>query len=405
MISNRNGQAITIKTHKMWNLNCINHRIQCLKHHKKPTLVCTKSRENSEHWWWEHHHAVHCTPYSQSILVRERWPLFSAQVQSATFTRSGQLVLQALNYFYKKWCQPLFRTYTANHFYKYSQPLLQHAKCATFSKHRLRHEIFVIITILLHFYYTFFLSSLISTHSPTNPITPKLLWETALQQTVRSRHSHGQFIHTQSRCQYVNLTWALGDTCRMKGLYAGTANHKTCQGHWSNWKAQYTAHTCDRWCCFIVMRCVWTFHQWSRLLCTCMCTLWRDSPSVPCNRQSECWNDVHHTSQSKCSLQQTEWMLKWCSSYQSIKVFPATDRVNAEMMFVIPVNQSVKYLAVMVYISAFLACHQFHSAGSSLGWGLNFGAEVCGIFWSSSSRVFSGYSSFLPSFNVSGFSQ
>ena len=51
-----------------------------------------------------------------------------------------------------------------------------------------------------------------------------------------------------------------------------------------------------------------------------------------------------------------------------------------------------------VSMSAFLACHQCYCAGSSLAWGLNLRAVVCGIFWSSSPGVFSGYSGFLPSF-------
>ena len=49
-------------------------------------------------------------------------------------------------------------------------------------------------------------------------------------------------------------------------------------------------------------------------------------------------------------------------------------------------------------MSAFLACHQCYCAGSSLAWGLNLRAVVCGIFWSSLPGVFSGYSGFLPSF-------
>ena len=53
---------------------------------------------------------------------------------------------------------------------------------------------------------------------------------------------------------------------------------------------------------------------------------------------------------------------------------------------------------VKVSVSAFLACHQCYCAGSSLAWGLNLRAVVCGIFWSSSPGVFSGYSGFLPSF-------
>ena len=35
---------------------------------------------------------------------------------------------------------------------------------------------------------------------------------------------------------------------------------------------------------------------------------------------------------------------------------------------------------VTVSMSAFLACHQCYCAGSSLTWGLNFQAVVCGIF-------------------------
>ena len=53
---------------------------------------------------------------------------------------------------------------------------------------------------------------------------------------------------------------------------------------------------------------------------------------------------------------------------------------------------------VAVTLSAFLACHKCYYAGLSLTWGLNLWALVCGIFWSSSPRVFSRYSSFPPSF-------
>ena len=35
---------------------------------------------------------------------------------------------------------------------------------------------------------------------------------------------------------------------------------------------------------------------------------------------------------------------------------------------------------VAVSMSAFLACHQCYCAGSSLAWGLNLSAVVCGIF-------------------------
>ena len=51
---------------------------------------------------------------------------------------------------------------------------------------------------------------------------------------------------------------------------------------------------------------------------------------------------------------------------------------------------------VMVSTSAFLACHQCYCPGSSLAWGLNVRALVCGIFLNSSAGVFSRYSSSLP---------
>ena len=54
---------------------------------------------------------------------------------------------------------------------------------------------------------------------------------------------------------------------------------------------------------------------------------------------------------------------------------------------------------VAVSMSAFLACHQCYCAGSCLAWGLNLRTVVvCGLFWSSSPGMFSGYSGFLPSF-------
>ena len=52
----------------------------------------------------------------------------------------------------------------------------------------------------------------------------------------------------------------------------------------------------------------------------------------------------------------------------------------------------------MVSMSTFLPCHQCYCTGLSLAWGLNLQAAVCGIFLSLSPGVFSGYSSFLPSF-------
>ena len=53
---------------------------------------------------------------------------------------------------------------------------------------------------------------------------------------------------------------------------------------------------------------------------------------------------------------------------------------------------------VTVAMSAFLACHQCYYVGSSLAWGLNLQALLCGTFWSSLPGAFSRYSSFLPSF-------
>ena len=52
---------------------------------------------------------------------------------------------------------------------------------------------------------------------------------------------------------------------------------------------------------------------------------------------------------------------------------------------------------VTVSTSAFLACHKCCCVGSSLAWGLNLRALVCGIFLSLSPGVFSRYSGFLPS--------
>ena len=63
---------------------------------------------------------------------------------------------------------------------------------------------------------------------------------------------------------------------------------------------------------------------------------------------------------------------------------------------VLPICPSTR--GVTVSMSAFLACHECYCTSSSLAWGLNLRAVVCGIFWSSSPGVFSGYSDFLPSF-------
>ena len=60
---------------------------------------------------------------------------------------------------------------------------------------------------------------------------------------------------------------------------------------------------------------------------------------------------------------------------------------------------------VTVSTSAYLACHQSYCVGLHLAWGFNLQALVCGIFWSLSPGVFSGYSGFLPSFIGSWFSK
>ena len=52
----------------------------------------------------------------------------------------------------------------------------------------------------------------------------------------------------------------------------------------------------------------------------------------------------------------------------------------------------------MASMPAFDTCHQCYGVGSSLVWGLNFPAAVCGIFQSSSSGVFSEYSGLLSFF-------
>ena len=44
------------------------------------------------------------------------------------------------------------------------------------------------------------------------------------------------------------------------------------------------------------------------------------------------------------------------------------------------VRTHVNSRGVTVSMSAFLACHQCYCAGSSLAWGLNLRAVVCGIF-------------------------
>ena len=64
----------------------------------------------------------------------------------------------------------------------------------------------------------------------------------------------------------------------------------------------------------------------------------------------------------------------------------------------LPASVSGVTRGVTVSKSAFLTCHPCYCAGSSLAWGLNLRAVACGIFWSSSPGVFSGYTGFLPSF-------
>ena len=74
--------------------------------------------------------------------------------------------------------------------------------------------------------------------------------------------------------------------------------------------------------------------------------------------------------------------LKKCAEFLYSSFFVTEDEVK---WFPLPffAGRCVLYGAtrgVTVSMSAFLACHQCYCAGSSLAWGLNLRAVVCGIF-------------------------
>ena len=59
-------------------------------------------------------------------------------------------------------------------------------------------------------------------------------------------------------------------------------------------------------------------------------------------------------------------------------IFLCFPSVVDSLLFLLPMDGATR--GVMVSMSAFLACHQCYCAGSSLAWGLNLRAVVCGIF-------------------------
>ena len=107
-----------------------------------------------------------------------------------------------------------------------------------------------------------------------------------------------------------------------------------------------------------------------------------------------------HMRQSLTSCRSSQQWVLWCksSSYASIGGLTGLSAaMSVSGLFFVSGFGATR--GVTVSMSAFLACHQCYCVGSSLAWGLNLRAVVCGIFWSSSPGVFSGYSGFLPSFN------
>ena len=90
---------------------------------------------------------------------------------------------------------------------------------------------------------------------------------------------------------------------------------------------------------------------------------------------------------------------RFCLVFQKHGKANGTDKVRGTFSWIgLFCHFSGSTCGVTVSTSAFLACHQCCCAGSSLAWGLNHRALVCGIFLSSSPWVFSVYSGFLPAF-------
>ena len=132
--------------------------------------------------------------------------------------------------------------------------------------------------------------------------------------------------------------------------------------------------------------------------------------SIP-THGSECWRGPQHHLRRAWRGLQCGWSGRCGSCRRSPSVAAATESVcrcpcpwstrpsrnrHAETQWHITYNNATR--GVTVSTSAFLACHQCCCAGLCLAWGLSVQALVCGIFWSWSPGVFSGYSNFLPSF-------
>ena len=133
-----------------------------------------------------------------------------------------------------------------------------------------------------------------------------------------------------------------------------------------------------------------------------------------------CFNKSHPMTILGCSTstasvpnQLSSWSITRCEKPRDFALRWSCDTqarsklVKVVLKLMVEVNGAYKHgrcetiwakRGVMVSMSAFLACHQCYCVGSSLAWGLNLRAVVCGIFWSSSPGVFSGYSGFLPSY-------
>ena len=84
--------------------------------------------------------------------------------------------------------------------------------------------------------------------------------------------------------------------------------------------------------------------------------------------------------------------MSFCASCSSSIVFHFS-YVPSSFPCVLELSKSIFFVCratrgVTVSTCAFPACHQCYCAGSSLAWGLNLRAAVCGIFWSSSSGFF-----------------
>ena len=146
------------------------------------------------------------------------------------------------------------------------------------------------------------------------------------------------------------------------------------------------------------------FKQWNGSVIFTVIRLVYTSTAPPLLRSV--WENEFSISQSSSDITQKvdfSWMASQLDSWVNIQQYTDPlavhmDQQLVHMSFPAIVTVIGEIRGVTVSMSAFLACHQCYCAGSSLAWGLNLRAVVCGIFWSSSPAVFSGYSGFLPSF-------